>query len=121
MPLAQRRKRLGPGEAPSLTFAQRLGQQEEQQAASSSGGGNGGGNGTWATSGACAFLTCPPFPAAATRRYLGNERSMLLQNTLFRCGGAAMVMSNRRKDSLRAKFKLLHTLRKQGVDDESYE
>lgn len=53
--------------------------------------------------------------------YLGNERSMLLQNTLFRCGGAAMIMSNRRKDSLRAAYKLLHTLRKQGVDDESYE
>jgi len=53
--------------------------------------------------------------------YLGNDRSMLLQNTLFRCGGAAMLLSNRRRDSLRAKFKLLHTLRKQGVDDESYE
>jgi len=53
--------------------------------------------------------------------YLGNERSMLLQNTLFRCGGAAMLLSNRRRDSLRARFKLLHTLRKQGVDDESYE
>ena len=53
--------------------------------------------------------------------YLGNERSMLLQNTLFRCGGAAMLLSNRRYDSLRAKFKLLHTLRKQGIDDESYE
>jgi 3-ketoacyl-CoA synthase len=53
--------------------------------------------------------------------YLGNDRSMLLQNTLFRCGGAAMLLSNRRSDSLRAKFKLLHTLRKQGIDDESYE
>eukprot|EP00613_Pedinella_sp_CCMP2098_P026743 CAMPEP_0171702248 /NCGR_PEP_ID=MMETSP0991-20121206/11495_1 /TAXON_ID=483369 /ORGANISM="non described non described, Strain CCMP2098" /LENGTH=539 /DNA_ID=CAMNT_0012291579 /DNA_START=100 /DNA_END=1720 /DNA_ORIENTATION=- len=54
--------------------------------------------------------------------YLGNERSMLLQNTLFgAAGGSAMLLSNRRKDSLRAKFKLLHTLRKQGVDDESYE
>jgi 3-ketoacyl-CoA synthase len=45
--------------------------------------------------------------------YLGNDRSMLLQNTLFRCGGAALLLSNRRSDSLRAKFKLLHTLRKQ--------
>lgn len=27
--------------------------------------------------------------------YHGNERGFLLQNTLFRCGGAAMVLSNR--------------------------
>jgi hypothetical protein len=53
--------------------------------------------------------------------YLGNEKSMLLQNTLFRCGGAAMLLTNRRRDALRAKFKLLHTLRKQGTEDESYE
>ena len=35
--------------------------------------------------------------------YLGNKRSMLLQNTLFRCGGAAMLLSSRYKDGFRAK------------------
>eukprot|EP00617_Octactis_speculum_P013059 CAMPEP_0185781460 /NCGR_PEP_ID=MMETSP1174-20130828/102524_1 /TAXON_ID=35687 /ORGANISM="Dictyocha speculum, Strain CCMP1381" /LENGTH=529 /DNA_ID=CAMNT_0028471449 /DNA_START=74 /DNA_END=1663 /DNA_ORIENTATION=+ len=53
--------------------------------------------------------------------YHGNDRSMLLQNILFRCGGAAMLMSNKRSDSLRAKYKLLHTMRKQGTDPTSYE
>mmetsp|Transcript_15144 Transcript_15144/g.34981 ORF Transcript_15144/g.34981 Transcript_15144/m.34981 type:complete len:537 (-) Transcript_15144:76-1686(-) len=53
--------------------------------------------------------------------YLGNDRSMLLQNTLFRCGGAAMLLSNSWAHAHKAKYKLLHTLRKQGIDDESYE
>uniref|UniRef100_A0A7S2WTL4 3-ketoacyl-CoA synthase n=1 Tax=Rhizochromulina marina TaxID=1034831 RepID=A0A7S2WTL4_9STRA len=53
--------------------------------------------------------------------YRGNERMMLIQNTLFRCGGAAMILSNRFTDSLRAKYKLLHAQRLQGTDDESYE
>jgi predicted naringenin-chalcone synthase len=53
--------------------------------------------------------------------YHGNERSMLLQNTLFRCGGAAMVLSNRWQDAMRAKFKLLYTVRTQGEGQEAYE
>lgn len=53
--------------------------------------------------------------------YHGNKRSMLLQNTLFRCGGAAMLLSNKWRDGRRAKFKLLHVVRTQGTGDEAYD
>eukprot|EP00667_Euglena_gracilis_P012615 EG_transcript_12974 len=53
--------------------------------------------------------------------YMGNDRGMLLQNTLFRCGGAAILLSNRWRDALRAKFKLLHLVRTQLMTDQSYE
>merc|ERR1712196_305441 len=53
--------------------------------------------------------------------YMGNERRFLVQNTLFRCGGAAIVLSNKWLDGYRAKYKLLHTVRHQYADDESYE
>merc|ERR1719453_1621841 len=43
--------------------------------------------------------------------YRGNEKSMLLSNCLFRCGAAALLLSNRRKDKPRARFQLLHTVR----------
>jgi len=52
--------------------------------------------------------------------YTGNEKAMLLQNTLFRCGGCALLLSSRRVDSLRAKYKLLHTFRAQVSEDNSY-
>lgn len=53
--------------------------------------------------------------------YRGNERSMLLQNTLFRCGAAAILLSNRNKDTSRARFRLLHTVRTHtGQSDECY-
>ncbi|CAM9651425.1 unnamed protein product, partial [Phaeothamnion confervicola] len=42
-------------------------------------------------------------------------------NTLFRCGGAAMILSNKWQDATRAKFKLLHTVRTQGAGKEAYE
>lgn len=51
--------------------------------------------------------------------YLGNDRAFLLQNTLFRCGGAAVVMSNRWIDGFTARFKLLTTIRTHYVSDES--
>ena len=35
---------------------------------------------------------------------------MLLPNCLFRVGGAAMLLSNRRRDAWRAKYDLLHTV-----------
>ena len=35
--------------------------------------------------------------------YFGNQRSMLIPNCLFRVGGAAVVLSNRRVERLRAK------------------
>lgn len=54
--------------------------------------------------------------------YLGNEKSMLIPNCLFRLGGAAMVLSNRRKDFWRAKYELLHVVRTHmGQDDAHYE
>merc|ERR1712187_119100 len=52
--------------------------------------------------------------------YLGNEKSMLLQNSLFRCGGVALLLSSRRCDAPRAKYELLYTGRVQISDDESY-
>lgn len=53
--------------------------------------------------------------------YYGNERGFLLQNTLFRCGGAAIVLSNKWTDGPKAWYKLLHTVRVQGTDDPSYQ
>ncbi|CAK9113027.1 unnamed protein product [Durusdinium trenchii] len=52
--------------------------------------------------------------------YKGNDKSMLLQNTLFRCGGCALLLSSRILDSMRAKYKLLYTFRSQLSDDNSY-
>jgi 3-ketoacyl-CoA synthase len=43
--------------------------------------------------------------------YFGEERSMLIPNCLFRIGGAAIVLSNRRQDRWSAKYELLHTVR----------
>jgi 3-ketoacyl-CoA synthase len=53
--------------------------------------------------------------------YLGEKRSMMVQNMLFRCGGAAVVLSNRVTDGFRAKYKLLHTQRTQTSDEEALE
>lgn len=53
--------------------------------------------------------------------YFGNDRSMLLPNCLFRVGGAAMLLSNKRRESWRAKYELLHTVRTHlGAKDEAY-
>ncbi|WVZ58175.1 hypothetical protein U9M48_008471 [Paspalum notatum var. saurae] len=53
--------------------------------------------------------------------YFGNDRSMLLSNCIFRMGGAAVLLSNRRADAGRAKYRLLHTVRThKGAADESY-
>jgi predicted naringenin-chalcone synthase len=53
--------------------------------------------------------------------YIGEDRSMLLQNMLFRCGGAAILLSNKPADGFRAKYKLLHTVRTQVVGSEAYD
>ena len=53
--------------------------------------------------------------------YHGNDRGFLIQNTLFRCGGAAIVLSNNWLDGRRAWYKLLHTVRAQGTGEASYE
>ncbi|KAF8646122.1 hypothetical protein HU200_065968 [Digitaria exilis] len=53
--------------------------------------------------------------------YFGNDRSMLLSNCIFRMGGAAALLSNRRADARCAKYRLLHTVRThKGAADECY-
>jgi len=52
--------------------------------------------------------------------YLGNDRSFLLQNTLFRVGGAACLLTNKWTDAFRARLKLLHVVRTQHVSEDSY-
>jgi 3-ketoacyl-CoA synthase len=44
-------------------------------------------------------------------RYTGNERSMLMPNCIFRVGGAAVLLSNKKSDGWRAKYKLRHVVR----------
>eukprot|EP01134_Creolimax_fragrantissima_P005128 CFRG5128T1 len=54
--------------------------------------------------------------------YLGKQKSMLLTNTLFRMGGAAVLLSNKSSDSSRAKYELQHTVRThQGSSDGAFE
>ncbi|KAK4346800.1 hypothetical protein RND71_033139 [Anisodus tanguticus] len=53
--------------------------------------------------------------------YQGSERAMLLPNCLFRMGGAAILLSNKRKDSSRAKYRLTHVVRThKGADDKAF-
>jgi len=53
--------------------------------------------------------------------YRGREKGMMLQNCLFRCGGAAILLSNRWKDYWRSKYQLLHTVRiHKGASDKAY-
>merc|ERR1712187_69373 len=52
--------------------------------------------------------------------YFGNEKSMLLQNALFRCGGAALLLSSCGADAPQAKYQLLYTGRVQLSDDEAF-
>lgn len=43
--------------------------------------------------------------------HFGNTRSMLIANCLFRLGGAAILLSNKRRDYWRAKYELKHLVR----------
>lgn len=53
--------------------------------------------------------------------YIGDDRSMLMSNTLFRVGGAAMLLSNRADDAAAAKYELETTVRvTRAADDASY-
>lgn len=53
--------------------------------------------------------------------YSGNRRSMLIPNCLFRVGGAAVLLSNKRSDRRRAKYQLVHTVRThKGADDRAF-
>ncbi|CAH9094693.1 unnamed protein product [Cuscuta epithymum] len=54
--------------------------------------------------------------------YQGSERAMLLPNCLFRMGGAAILLSNKTRDSGRAKYRLIHVVRThKGADDKAYQ
>ncbi|KAH7447770.1 hypothetical protein KP509_01G120500 [Ceratopteris richardii] len=53
--------------------------------------------------------------------YLGNRRSMLIPNCLFRVGGAAILLSNKGKERRRAKYELVHTVRThKGADEKAF-
>ncbi|KAG1346207.1 3-ketoacyl-CoA synthase 11 [Cocos nucifera] len=53
--------------------------------------------------------------------YFGNSRSMLVSNCLFRMGGAAILLSNKRSDWWRSKYQLIHTVRThKGADDKCF-
>ncbi|KAK4758817.1 hypothetical protein SAY87_020118 [Trapa incisa] len=53
--------------------------------------------------------------------YQGSERAMLLPNCLFRMGGAAILLSNRRSNRSRAKYRLMHVVRThKGANDKAY-
>ncbi|KAG0593305.1 hypothetical protein M758_1G313200 [Ceratodon purpureus] len=53
--------------------------------------------------------------------YFGQRKSMLIPNCLFRVGGAAILLSNKRKDKGRSKYKLNHVVRThKGADDKCF-
>ncbi|KAL8214985.1 hypothetical protein R6Q57_004434 [Mikania cordata] len=53
--------------------------------------------------------------------YLGDDRSKFLTNCLFRVGGAAVLLSNRRSDRRTCKYELLHTVHtNESHSDQSY-
>ncbi|XWS62811.1 hypothetical protein CRYUN_Cryun06bG0042500 [Craigia yunnanensis] len=59
--------------------------------------------------------------ATTPSNYEGKNKSMLVTNTLFRMGGVAILLSNRKQDRWMAKYKLQHIVRTHmGSDDQSY-
>ncbi|KAJ8433615.1 hypothetical protein Cgig2_023554 [Carnegiea gigantea] len=53
--------------------------------------------------------------------YPGRDRSMLVPNCFFRMGCSAVLLSNRRRDFPRAKYRLEHIVRThKGADDRSF-
>ncbi|CAJ2648427.1 3-ketoacyl-CoA synthase 6-like [Trifolium pratense] len=53
--------------------------------------------------------------------YQGKERAMLLPNCLFRMGGAAILLSNKKAEHKRAKYRLIQVVRThKGGDDKAY-
>ena len=54
--------------------------------------------------------------------YLGTQKSMIIPNMLFRVGGAAILLSNKRKDFWRSKYLLKHVVRThKGANDDAYQ
>ncbi|KAK6916010.1 FAE1/Type III polyketide synthase-like protein [Dillenia turbinata] len=59
--------------------------------------------------------------AVTPNGYEGQTKSMLVTNTLFRMGGAAILLSNRKQDKSRAKYELQHLVQTHmGADDKAY-
>lgn len=53
--------------------------------------------------------------------YPGKDRSMIIPNCFFRMGCSALLLSNRRRDYRRAKYRLEHIVRThKGADDRSF-
>nr|GMC93891.1 3-ketoacyl-CoA synthase 11-like [Ipomoea batatas] len=53
--------------------------------------------------------------------YVGNDRSKLVSNCLFRMGGAAILLSNKFTERRRSKYRLVHTVRThKGADDKCF-
>ncbi|KAL0384563.1 UNVERIFIED_CONTAM: 3-ketoacyl-CoA synthase 7 [Sesamum radiatum] len=54
--------------------------------------------------------------------YRGQNKSMLLANALFRMGGVAVLLSSKKQDKLKAKYRLRYLFRTHmGSDDQSYQ
>eukprot|EP00884_Botryococcus_braunii_P019219 jgi/Botrbrau1/5981/Bobra.104_1s0012.1 len=51
--------------------------------------------------------------------YEGNHRPFLAANTLFRMGGAAVLMTSRKKDWPYSKYELMHAVQTLNTEDES--
>lgn len=53
--------------------------------------------------------------------YLGNDRSKLVSNCIFRMGGAALLLSNKFLDRIKSKYQLVNTVRThKGADDKCF-
>ena len=53
--------------------------------------------------------------------YQGNERSMLIPNTIFRMGGAAILLSNKTSEARRSLYELEHIVRVHlGAQDDAF-
>lgn len=53
--------------------------------------------------------------------YQGNERSMLIPNTIFRMGGAAMLLTNKTSEARRSLYELEHVIRVHlGAQDDAF-
>uniref|UniRef100_A0A7N0R8V5 3-ketoacyl-CoA synthase n=1 Tax=Kalanchoe fedtschenkoi TaxID=63787 RepID=A0A7N0R8V5_KALFE len=57
--------------------------------------------------------------AVSPSAYMGQTKSKLLANTLFRMGGVAILLSNRKQDRSSSKYKLQHLIRTHAGSDGS--
>ncbi|XP_050209092.1 3-ketoacyl-CoA synthase 7-like [Mercurialis annua] len=59
--------------------------------------------------------------AVSPNGYKGRDKSMLVANAIFRMGGVAILLSNKKQDKLTANYKLQHLVRTHmGSDDQAY-